>query len=68
MPVKVQKRGKKYRVVESGSGKVATNRTGTAVDGGGHRTRAGAVDQVQAMNLVERRRAGKSAPPRRRKR
>lgn len=59
-----KKVGGKYRVVESRTGKIAKNAAGTAADGGGHRSHAAAVSQVQAINLAERRRAGKSAPPR----
>lgn len=66
MPVKAVKRGDKYRVVESRTGAVA-KRGGRAVDGGG-KSRAGAIAQAQAINLSERRRAGKSAPPRPRRR
>lgn len=65
MPVKVQKKGDKFRVVESATGKVAKNSSGTAIDGGGHRSKDKAVKQVQAVNIAERRKKGKSAPPRR---
>lgn len=34
MPVKVSKRGNKYRITEP-SGKLARNKAGTTVDGGG---------------------------------
>jgi hypothetical protein len=49
MPAKVSKRGGKYRVVEP-SGKVVRNRAGTAVDGGGHRSKAKAQAQARAIN------------------
>ena len=49
MPVSVEKRGEKYRIVEP-SGKVAKNRAGTPVDGGGHETRLTAVAQARAIN------------------
>lgn len=61
MPVKAVKRGDKYRVVESRTGKIS-KRAGKAVDGGG-KNRAAAIAQVQAINLSERRRLGKSVPP-----
>lgn len=60
MPVKVKKmtvtkNGKKssvFRVVESVSEKLV-KRGRTAIDGGGHRSRAKAVAQVNAVNLSE---------------
>ncbi len=36
MPVKVTKRGEKYRVVEASTGKLVKNGAGTPADGGGH--------------------------------
>jgi hypothetical protein len=63
MPVKVVKKDSKFRVVEARTGKVAKNAAGSPADGGGHRSRAKAVAQVQAINLSERRRKGKKAPP-----
>lgn len=68
MPVKSVKRGGKFRVVEVGSGKIAKNKGGTAADGGGHGSKSRSVAQVQAINLSQRRRQGKSAPPRPRRR
>lgn len=50
MPVKVEKRGKKYRVVETDGGHIATNRRGTPVDGGGHATKEKAQAQARAIN------------------
>lgn len=49
MPVRVEKRGGKFRVVEP-SGKIATTSSGKARDGGGHTSKAKAVAQVRAMN------------------
>lgn len=50
MPVTVRRApGGKYRVVEK-SGRVATNDSGTAVDGGGHATRGKAMRQARAIN------------------
>jgi hypothetical protein len=49
MPAKVVKRGPKYRVVEP-SGRVVKNKAGTAVDGGGHKTKAKALAQARAIN------------------
>ena len=53
MPVSVKKIGDKYRVV--GPDGEIEKRNGTAVDGGGHKTKQAAVDQVQAINLSEMR-------------
>ena len=64
MPVSVKKMNNKFRVVESRTGRVATRSNGNAVDGGGHATNAKALAQVRAINIEERRREGKSAPPR----
>ena len=36
MPTDVEKRGGKYRVIEKGTGKIATTKSGKARDGGGH--------------------------------
>jgi len=54
----IKRNGRKikiFRVVEP-NGRVVKNRSGTAVDGGGHHSRADAVEQVQAINLSEQRR------------
>lgn len=50
MPVKAVKRGKKYRVIEASSGKIAKNKTGSALDGGGHASKAKASSQARAVN------------------
>lgn len=49
MPVHVEKRGSRYRVVEP-SGKIAKTSKGNARDGGGHATKAKAGAQVRAIN------------------
>lgn len=49
MPVRVKKVGSRYRVVES-DGSIAKNRSGTAVDGGGHQSREKALAQAAAIN------------------
>ncbi len=67
MPVRTKKISGKYRVVESATGKIAKNASGTAMDGGGFESHAQAVNQVVAVNLAMRRRAGKSAPSKPRK-
>lgn len=48
MPVKVRKRGDKYRIVEGG--KLAKSKEGKPVDGGGHRSRRKAERQQRAIN------------------
>lgn len=58
MPVRVMKKGPKYRVVEGPQGKIAKNKKGASIDDGGHSTRDKAVKQVQAVNLSGRRRKG----------
>ncbi len=63
MPVRVIKQGPKFRVVEGPQGKIAKNKGGSAVDGGGHITKEKAIKQSQAINLSQRRKQGKSAPP-----
>ena len=50
MPVKVTKRGEKFRVVEASTGDVAKNSAGTAVDGGGHKSEGAASAQARAIN------------------
>ena len=49
MPVSVQKRGKKYRIVEP-NGRLARTGNGNPRDGGGHASRAKAERQARAMN------------------
>ena len=49
MPATVKRVGAKWRVVEP-SGKVVKNAAGTAVDGGGHRSREAALRQARAIN------------------
>lgn len=55
MPVKVARRGDKFRVVEE-DGTIATGAKGAPRDGGGHRSRAKAKRQARAINAP----AGKS--------
>lgn len=50
MPVKVQKRGMKYRVVNSASGKIEKTPLGEPRDGGGHASQAKADAQVRGIN------------------
>lgn len=57
MPVKVQKRAGKFRVVEATTGRISM-RGGTAVDGGGHSSRSRATKQIQAINANTQRSSG----------
>lgn len=65
MPYMVRKQGTKYRVLEKSTGKVATNDSGTPVDGGGHKTAGEATRQAQAINISEARKSGHRIPQRR---
>lgn len=56
MPVTVAKKGDVYRVVEARTGKVAKNKAGTALDGGGHRSKGKASKQAAAVNVSLHRR------------
>lgn len=49
MPVRVEKRGDKFRLVEP-SGKIAKTDKGTPRDGGGHESKAKALAQARAIN------------------
>lgn len=63
MPLHVEKRDSKFRVVEH-TGQIAKNAAGTALDGGGFKSKADAVDQMQAINLSKLRAHGhKGVPP-----
>ena len=50
MPVSALQRGNRVRVVETATGRIARNKSGTPVDGGGHSTKAEASRQVRAIN------------------
>lgn len=59
MPVKTKKRGKKYRLIESDTGRIAKNAAGTAIDGGGHSSKAKSDRQAAAVNSNIARKRGK---------
>lgn len=59
MPYKVKKIRGKYRVVKADSGKIAKNKAGTALDGGGHATASKAGAQIGAIDRSEKRRKKK---------
>ena len=50
MPVCVKKIKDKYRIVECSDQTIAKNKAGTAIDGGGHRSREAAIKQMRAVN------------------
>lgn len=52
MRVEVDKRGKLWRLVEKGTGKIAVNANGTALDGGGHEDKAKAERQAGYINAA----------------
>lgn len=52
MPATVKKTGDVWRVVEADTGQLV-KRSGTAVDGGGHDSKAGAEAQARAINASQ---------------
>lgn len=50
MPVRVKRVGGKFRIVETKTDSISTNKGGTAVDGGGHSSRERAMAQAAAIN------------------
>ena len=50
MPVKIAKKGNKFRLVESSTGRIAKNQGGTAIDGGGRASKAALEPQRKAVN------------------
>ena len=56
MPVKVEKRDGKFRIVDSDADRIETNKAGSPVDGGGHETEEAADRQARAINADLRRR------------
>ena len=51
MPVCVGKRGKIWRIIECATGKIVKNKSGTAVDGNGHKSKDEALAQARAINI-----------------
>lgn len=62
MPLTVKKIGKKYRVIEKNTGKPAKNAAGTALDGGGHSSKAQAESQISGISISKARKAGHRIP------
>lgn len=53
MPVVARKRGAWWRVVEAETGRIAKNRNGTPVDGGGFSSKSAAEAQARAINAFK---------------
>lgn len=51
MPACVQKQENKWRVVECDTRKIVLNKAGTAIDGGGHKSKDNAMAQARAVNV-----------------
>lgn len=62
VPVKVVKRNKKFRIVESKSGKIAKNAAGGAIDGGGKASREPVQAQATAVNISQAKKSGTKIP------
>jgi len=62
MPVIIKKRGDRFRIVEKNTGKIAKNKAGTALDGGGHKSKAAADKQRSAVNISQARKRGAKIP------
>ena len=50
MPVTVKHQGSLWRVVEASNGRIAKNRSGSPIDGGGFSSKAQAQAQARAVN------------------
>ena len=62
MPLTTRKIKDKWRIVEKDTGKVAKNKGGTALDGGGHPTQPAADKQVSAISVSKAKAAGHKIP------
>ena len=62
MPLIVRKRGDKYRILESETGRIARGRAGKALDRGGSRSPASLRKQATAINIAQARRRGHEIP------
>lgn len=62
MPLSVKKQGTKFRVIEKNTGKLALNKGGKPLDGGGHASMAGAKAQAAAVNISQARKRGAKIP------
>jgi hypothetical protein len=62
MPLIVRKRGGKYRILESETGRIARGRTGTVLDRGGSRSATFLRKQAAAINIAQARKRGHEIP------
>lgn len=62
MPVKVAKRGDKFRLVESDTGRIAKNKANTPIDGGGKKSKSSVQKQASAVNISQARQRGAKIP------
>lgn len=62
MPASVKKIGQMYRVVGP-DGKPEVNNSGTPVDGGGHKSKDAAIEQMQAINISKQKSKSALATP-----
>ena len=62
MPLGLAKVGKKFRLVDTSTGRIEKNAAGTAADGGGHSSKAAALKQIQAINISKARAKGAKIP------
>jgi hypothetical protein len=62
MPLIVRKRGDKYRILESETGRIARGRTGKALDRGGSRSATSLRKQAAAINIAQARKRGHEIP------
>lgn len=62
MPLTVKKRGDKFRVVETDTGRIAKNAAGSALDGGGKKSKTAVLKQAQAVNISQARKRGAKIP------
>lgn len=62
MPLVVRKRGDKYRILESDTGRIARGRTGKALDRGGSRNATSLRKQAAAINIAQARKRGHEIP------
>lgn len=53
MPLKVVKRGDKYRLVNKKTNRIEKTKYGKAVDGGGHKTKTKAMKQLIAIEYIK---------------
>ena len=63
MPYDIKKQKGKFRIVEKATGRIAKNKAGTAIDGGGYGSEAQAKKQQAAVNISYAKEKGHKIPP-----